>query len=237
MYLHKLKDITSAELKGPVSDCVITVPGWFTEVQRRAVLSAAEMVGLNCLRLVNDLTAAALGYGITKLDLPEDKPRNVAFVDIGHSSYSVSIVSFLKGQLTVRGNAYDTHFGGREFDAVIVDHLAEQFKEKYKIDVYSNKKALLRLRVAAERCKKVLSANPQAPVNIESIMDDKDVNAMVDREEFEQWASHLFSRTESVLAKALENAGMTTDDIHSVEIVGGTTRIPAIKATISKFFG
>ncbi|KAI9266317.1 heat shock protein 70 family [Helicostylum pulchrum] len=237
MYLNKLKDTTASEINGPVSDCVITVPGWFTEVQRRAVLTATEMVGLNCLRLVNDLTAAALGYGITKLDLPEEKPRNVAFVDIGHSSYSCQIVSFIKGQLTVRGNAFDEHFGGREFDAIIVDKLAELFKEKFKIDVFSNKKALLRLRVAAERCKKVLSANPQAPVNIESIMDDRDVSAMVTREEFEEWAGHLFIRTEDVLKKALENAGLTIEEIDAVEMVGGTTRIPAIKATVSKFFG
>ncbi|KAI9473839.1 MAG: heat shock protein 70 family [Benjaminiella poitrasii] len=236
MYLNKLKDITAVEIKGPVSDCVISVPGWFTEVQRRAVLTAAEMVGLNCLRLVNDLTAAALGYGITKTDLPEEKPRNVAFVDIGHSSYSCQVVSFIKGQLTVRGAAYDEHFGGRDFDNVIVEKLAEQFKEKYKIDVYTNKKALLRLRVAAERCKKILSANPQAPVNIESIMDDRDVSTLVNREEFEQWASHLFTRTETTLAKALENAGMKTDEIDYVEMVGGSTRIPAIKTTISKFF-
>ncbi|KAI8646465.1 heat shock protein 70 family [Parasitella parasitica] len=237
MYLNKIKDITSAEINGPVSDCVITVPGWFTEVQRRAVLTAAEIVGLNCLRLVNDLTAAALGYGITKTDLPEEKPKNVAFVDIGHSSYTCQIASFTKGQLTVRGQAFDTHFGGREFDAVIVDKLAVEFKEKFKVDVYTNKKALLRLRVAAERCKKVLSANPQAPVNIESIMDDKDVSAIVNRKDFEEWAAHLFVRTEEVLKKALESAGMTIEDIDSVEMVGGTTRIPAIKETISKFFG
>ncbi|KAI8890796.1 heat shock protein 70 [Backusella circina FSU 941] len=236
MYLNKIKDITAAEINGPVSDCVITVPGWFTEVQRRAILTAAEMVGLNCLRLVNDLTAAALGYGITKLDLPEEKPKNVAFVDVGHSSYSVSIVSFLKGQLTVRGNAYDQHFGGRDFDAVIVDKLAAEFKEKFKIDVFTNKKGLLRLRVAAERCKKVLSANPQAPVNIESIMDDRDVHTIVNRGDFEEWAAHLFTRTEDTLTKALENAGLTVDDIDSVEVIGGTTRIPAIKTTIANYF-
>ncbi|KAF7727708.1 adenyl-nucleotide exchange factor sse1 [Apophysomyces ossiformis] len=237
MYLGKLKEITANEIKGPVSDCVITVPGWFTEVQRRAVLDAAEIAGLNCLRLVNDLTAAALGYGITKLDLPEDKPRNVAFVDIGHSSYSTSIVSFIKGQLTVRGTAYDQHFGGREFDKVIVDKLAAEFKEKYKIDVFSNKKALLRLRVAAERCKKVLSANPQAPVNIESIMEDRDVSTIVNRSDFEEWAAHLFTRTEVTLQKALDNAGMKVEDIDAIEIVGGTSRIPAIKTTVSNFFG
>ncbi|CAO3612752.1 unnamed protein product [Cunninghamella blakesleeana] len=237
MYLGKLKDITASEITSPVSDCVITVPGWFTEAQRRAILSAAEIAGLNCLRLVNDLTAAALGYGITKTDLPEDKPRNVAFVDVGHSGYSVSIVSFVKGHLTVRGSAYDQHFGGRNFDQVIVEHLAAQFKEKFKIDVYTNQKALIRLMVAAERCKKVLSANPQAPVNIESIMDDRDVQALVNREEFEEWASHLFTRTEDTLRKAMENAGVTVDEIDAVELVGGSSRIPAIKTTISNFFG
>ncbi|KAI9023528.1 heat shock protein 70 family [Phycomyces nitens] len=236
MFLGKLKETASHELKIPVSDCVITVPGWFTEVQRRAVLDAAEVVGLNCLRLVNDLAAAALGYGITKPDLPEEKPRNVAFVDIGYSSYSTYIVSFIKGQLTVRGAAYDIHFGGRVFDHVIVEKLGEEFKEKYKIDVFSNKKALLRLRGAAERCKKMLSANPQAPVNIESIMDDKDVSAIVNRADFEEWAAHLFTRTELTLSKALEHSGLSVEDIDAVEIVGGSTRIPAIKTTISKFF-
>ncbi|KAI8334293.1 heat shock protein 70 family [Chlamydoabsidia padenii] len=237
MYLSKLKDITANEINGPVSDCVITVPGWFTEVQRRAIMSASQIAGLNCLRLVNDLTAAALGYGITKTDLPEDKPRNVAFVDVGHSDYSVAIVSFVKGQLTVRGSAFDKHFGGRNFDTVIAEHLAAEFKEKFKIDVYTNQKALLRLMVASERCKKVLSANPQAPVNIESIMDDRDVQTIVNRTDFEEWAAPLFTRTEDTLRKALENAGMTVDEIDAVEMVGGSTRIPAIKTTISNFFG
>ncbi|ORZ15696.1 heat shock protein 70 family, partial [Absidia repens] len=237
MYLSKLKDITANEITAPVSDCVITVPGWFTEVQRRAIMSAAEIAGLNCLRLVNDLTAAALGYGITKTDLPEEKARNVAFVDVGHSGYSVSVVSFVKGQLTVRGSAYDKHFGGRNFDNVIVEHLAAEFKEKFKIDVYTNQKALIRLMVAAERCKKVLSANPQAPVNIESIMDDRDVQTLVNRADFEEWAAHLFTRTEDTLRKAMENAGLTVEDIDAVEMVGGSTRIPAIKTTISNFFG
>ncbi|CAJ0905252.1 1842_t:CDS:2, partial [Entrophospora sp. SA101] len=105
MYFTKLKEITTAELKIPISDVVISVPGWFTDVQRRSILDAAEVAGLNCLRLMNDTTASALGYGITKPDLPEDKPRNVVIVDIGHSTYSVAIVAFIKGQLTVKSTA------------------------------------------------------------------------------------------------------------------------------------
>jgi heat shock protein 4 len=236
MYLTKLKETTAHELSSPVSDCVITVPGWFTDIQRRAILDAAEIAGLNCLRLVNDLTATALGYGITKTDLPEEKPKNVVFCDIGHSSYSVAVVSFIKGQLTVRGTAYDRHFGGRNFDQVIVDKLATEFKEKYKIDVYTNNKALFRLRTAAEKCKKVLSANPQAPVNIESIMDDKDVATIVNRADFEEWAADTLNRVEEPLKAALEASGLTLEDIDSVEVVGGSTRVPAIKNAISKYF-
>lgn len=236
MYLTKLKETTAHELSSPVSDCVITVPGWFTDIQRRAILDAAEIAGLNCLRLVNDLTATALGYGITKTDLPEEKPKNVVFCDIGHSSYSVAVVSFIKGQLTVRGTAYDRHFGGRNFDQVIVDRLAAEFKEKYKIDVFTNNKALFRLRTAAEKCKKVLSANPQAPVNIESIMDDKDVATIVNRTDFEEWAADTLNRVEEPLKAALEASGLTLEDIDSVEVVGGSTRVPAIKNAISKYF-
>ncbi len=101
-----------------------------------------EIAGLKLLRLMNDTTAAALGYGITKLDLPtaEEKPRRVAFVDIGHSNYTCSIVEFRKGELTVKSTAYDRHFGGRDFDKALVDHFAAEFKEKYKIDIKTNGK-------------------------------------------------------------------------------------------------
>ena len=114
MYLGKLRDTAAKELKTAVSDVVITVPGWYTDVQRRALLDAAQVAGLNVLRLINDSTAVALGYGITKSDLPEaENPKHVAFVDVGHSSMSVAIVAFSKGQLTVKSTAYERHVGGR----------------------------------------------------------------------------------------------------------------------------
>ncbi|KAF9293704.1 adenyl-nucleotide exchange factor sse1, partial [Mortierella antarctica] len=220
MYLTKMREIAAAETKAPVSDCVIAVPAWFTDVQRRAVLDASEIAGLNVLRLINDSTATALGYGITKTDLPEDKPRNICFVDVGHSSYTVSIVSFIKGQLTVKSRAFDRHFGGRDFDRMLVDHFAAEFKEKYKID----------------KLKKVLSANAQAPLNIESIMEDRDVASMMKRADFEELAKDLISRVEAPLNKALEDAGLTVEDIDAVEMVGGSTRIPALKERIQAFF-
>ncbi|KAF9281184.1 adenyl-nucleotide exchange factor sse1 [Mortierella alpina] len=236
MYLTKMKEIATVETKMPVSDCVIAIPAWFTDVQRRAVLDAAEIAGLNVLRLMNDSTATALGYGITKTDLPEDKARNVCFVDVGHSTYTVSIVSFIKGQLTVKSRAFDRHFGGRDFDRMLVDHFAAQFKTKYGIDVKSNGKAMIRLMAGCEKLKKVLSANAEAPLNIESIMEDRDVSSMMKRAEFEELAQELISRVEAPLEEALKDAGLTVDEIDAVEIVGGSTRIPALKERIQAFF-
>ncbi|KAF9190690.1 adenyl-nucleotide exchange factor sse1 [Haplosporangium sp. Z 767] len=236
MYLTKMKEIAAAEIKMPVSDCVIAIHSWFTDVQRRMVLDAAEVAGLNVLRLINDSTATALGYGITKTDLPEDNPRNVCFVDIGHSSYTVSIASFIKGHLTVKSRAFDRHFGGRNFDRLLVDHFAAQFKTKYGIDVKSNGKAMIRLMAGCEKLKKVLSANTESPLNIESIMEDRDVSSMLKRTEFEELAKDLLVRVEAPLQKALDDAGLTVEQIDAVEMVGGSIRIPALKERIHAFF-
>ncbi|RDW92145.1 putative heat shock protein Hsp88 [Coleophoma crateriformis] len=238
MYLSKVKATASAELKLPVSDLVMSVPAWFTDVQRRSLMDAAEIAGLKLLRLMNDTTASALGYGITKLDLPtaEEKPRRVAFIDIGHSNYTCSIVEFRKGELAVKSTAYDRHFGGRDFDKALVDHFAAEFKEKYKIDIKSNGKAMVRVQAAAEKLKKILSANSQAPLNIESLMNDVDVASMLKREELEALVEPLLKRAAVPLEQALAEAKLKVEDIDIVELVGGCTRVPALKDTIQKFF-
>ncbi|KAJ6109487.1 hypothetical protein N7486_001722 [Penicillium sp. IBT 16267x] len=238
MYLTKIKDITSKELKLPVSDVTISVPAWFTDVQRRAMIDAGDIAGLNVLRLVNDTTATALGYGITKLDLPgpEEKPRRVVFVDIGASDYTASIVEFRKGELNVKATACERHFGGRNFDIALTERFADEFKEKYKIDIRTHPKAWSRTVAAAEKMKKVMSANPQAPLSIESLMEDTDVKTMVKREELEEMVKPLLDRLTVPLEQALAEAKLTVDDIDHVEMVGGCTRVPAIKEIISKFF-
>ncbi|KAL8756224.1 MAG: hypothetical protein Q9199_003074 [Rusavskia elegans] len=239
MFLGRVKATASAELKLPVSDIVISVPPWFTDVQRRSILDAAEIAGLKLLRLINDTTATALGYGITKLDLPtaEEKPRRVAFIDIGHSNYACSVVEFRKGELNVKSTAYDRHFGGRDFDKALVDHFAKEFKEKYKIDIYTNPKALVRVATAAEKMKKILSANAQAPLSIESLMNDVDVSSMMKRDELEALIQPLLERATVPLEQALAEAKLKPEDIDSIEMVGGCTRVPALKERISKFFG
>ncbi|CDW97895.1 hypothetical protein [Sporisorium scitamineum] len=239
MYLGKLRDTTFKELRGAgVSDVVLSTPLWFTDAQRRAYLDAAEIAGLNPLRLLNDTTATALSYGITKTDLPEaDNPRNVVFCDIGHSSYQVAVVSFSKGQLTVLGTAADRNFGGRDFDRALLLHFAEEFKAKYKIDVLSSPKATFRLAAGCERLKKVLSANPLAPLNVENLMEDIDASSQLKREEFEQLISPLLERITVPLEAALTQSGLSKDQIHSIEMVGGSSRVPALKERISAFFG
>ncbi|PWN23773.1 putative heat shock protein Hsp88 [Microstroma glucosiphilum] len=237
-YLGKLRDTASKELGGAgVSDVVLSVPQWFTDPQRRAMLDAAEVAGLNPLRLMNDTTATALGYGITKTDLPEpENPRNVVFCDFGHSSYQVAVVAFSKGQLTVLGTASDRHFGGRDMDLALLKHFAEEFKGKYKVDVMSSQKAIFRLAAGCERLKKVLSANAIAPLNVESLMEDIDASSQLKREEFEQLMAPLLERITAPLESALSQAGLAKDDIYSVEMVGGSSRVPALKERVSAFF-
>ncbi|EAQ88215.1 hypothetical protein CHGG_04834 [Chaetomium globosum CBS 148.51] len=238
MFFSKIRQTTAAEIKLPVQELVMSVPTWFTDAQRRAIIDAAEIAGLRLLRLINDTTAAALGYGITKLDLPaaDEKPRRVAFVDVGYSDYSCSIVEFKKGELAVKGNAYDRHLGGRDFDRALVEHLQKEFLGKYKIDIFSNPKALTRVYAAAEKLKKVLSANQQAPLNIESLMNDIDVRAMITRQEFEAMTEPLISRIDVILEQALTEAKLNKEDIDIIEVVGGGSRVPAIKERIQGFF-
>lgn len=237
MLLTKLKEITEKELGTAMSDVVISIPAYYTESQRRALIEAAEVAGLNTLRLMHDVSAAALQWGITKVDLPESEPKYVAFVDIGQSDMSVAIVGFVKRKMMVKSIVYDRHFGGRQFDQVLLDHFVEEFKQKYKMDISTNPKALFRLRTACEKVKKVLSANMQSPINVECLMNDKDVSGMIDRASFEDYTAELRGRIDAVLQKALDVAGVTKKDIDSVEIVGGTTRIPSVKQKISDFFG
>uniref|UniRef100_A0A4W6FI01 Heat shock protein family A (Hsp70) member 4 like n=1 Tax=Lates calcarifer TaxID=8187 RepID=A0A4W6FI01_LATCA len=232
MLLTKLKETSESALKKPVVDCVISVPSFFTDAERRSVFDATQIAGLNCLRLINDTTAVALAYGIYKQDLPtpEERPRNVVFVDMGHSSFQVSITAFNKGKLKVLATAFDLYLGGRNFDEALVDYFCEEFKIKYKLNVRDNPRALLRLHQECEKLKKLMSANSSdLPLNIECFMNDIDVSSRMNRYKCLQFSES----TKSCLCFVAE---LSRDDIYAVEIVGGATRIPAIKERIAKFF-
>merc|ERR1719421_1274411 len=224
-----LQGIAEMDQNGPVTDVVVAVPSYFTDAERHAMLDAASIAGLNCLRLMNDSTAAALSYGIYKTDMPADVATNVAFVDCGAMDTTVSIVSFVKGKLTVLSTAADRHLGGRDLDMILAKHFAAEWKEKHKIDALTNKKAMYRLVTAAEKTKKVLSANPQAPINIECFMDDIDVKGMMERSDMLTVGAPLLEKLDKLLSEAYTASGVAKADVSSVEIFGGTARVPAVQ--------
>ncbi|CAJ0954227.1 unnamed protein product [Ranitomeya imitator] len=240
MLLTKLKETAESALKKPVVDCVVAVPCFFTDAERRSVMDATQIAGLNCLRLINETTAVALAYGIYKQDLPapEEKPRIVVFVDMGHSAYQVSVSAFNKGKLKVLATAFDPVVGGRKFDDVLVNYFCEEFGKKYKLDIKSKIRPLLRLAQECEKLKKLMSANAsELPLNIECFMNDIDVSGSMNRGHFEEMCDSLLSRVEAPLRSVLEQAKLKKEDIYAVEIVGGATRIPAVKERINRFFG
>jgi len=189
------------------------------------------------LRLFHETTATALAYGIYKTDLSETDPTNVAFVDIGHTSMQVCIAAFKKGQLKILSHSYDASLGGRDFDEVLFRHFASKFKSEYKIDVLENARASVRLRTACEKLKKMLSANSEAPIAIECLMDDKDVKGFMKRDEFESLSAPILDRILEPLKKAVAEAGLTQEEIHFLEVVGSGSRIPAIIKILTDFFG
>ncbi|GAM25786.1 hypothetical protein SAMD00019534_089610 [Acytostelium subglobosum LB1] len=236
MLLGKLKRTTEAYAKAPLREVVISVPGYWTEYQRRALLNAGQIAGLNITRLMNETTATALSYGIYK-ELPEDNPLKVLFIDVGDASTSVAAVAYKKGQLNVMATAFEKDVGGRNFDQTLLKHFAAEFKQNYKIDIYENKKAMIRTLQACERMKKMLSANFEVPISIDSLMEDKDVKGKLTRDQFEALVA---SDLEAILApvrKVLEITGMSADQFATVEITGGGTRSTSVQKKLSEFLG
>lgn len=239
MLFTKLKFDSGTALQTQIYDCVITVPSYFTNSERKALHDAAGIAGLNCLRLVNETTATALSYGFYKQDLPapEEKSRNVIFVDFGHSAIQISACAFNKGKLKMLAAASD-RVGGRDVDFMLADHISKEFIQRYKIDPRTNKKAFIRLLAEIEKLKKQMSANStKLPLNIECFMNDIDVQSSLQRCDMEDICKSLFQRIEEVMKRCLRDSKLSLEDIHSVEIVGGSSRIPAAKALIEQIFG
>nr|AYH91695.1 heat shock protein 70 [Pomacea canaliculata] len=239
MLLTKLKQTAEIALKTKVVDAVVSVPVYFTDAERRALLDSCALVGINCLRLMNDTTAAALGYGITKQDLPgeNEKARIVVFADLGYSALQVAACAFNKGKLKVLAVSFDSELGGRDFDEVLAKHFAAEFRQRYNINAESQPKPYIRLLQECEKLKKLMSANTQAiPLNIECFMEDKDVSSQMNRDQFEELSAHLIRRIEATLAGVLTNAKLKPNDVYSVEVLGGASRIPAFKRAVMQVF-
>ncbi len=238
MVLQKMKKTAEEYLGQEVTEAVITVPAYFSDSQRQATKEAGEIAGLKVKRIINEPTAAALAYGLDK----KNKDMKVAVFDLGGGTFDISIMELGDGVFEVKSTNGDTHLGGDDFDQVIIDWLAEEFKaENAGIDLRKDAMALQRLKEAAEKAKIELSSQTSTEINLPYIMPvdgvPKHLVRNLTRAKFEQLADTLIQRTVEPCRKALQDAGLKASEIDEVLLVGGSTRIPAIQQIVEKFFG
>ena len=236
MVLQKMKKTAEDYLGQSVSEAVVTVPAYFNDAQRQATKEAGEIAGLTVKRIINEPTAAALAYGLDK----SDKDRTIAVFDLGGGTFDISILELGDGVFEVKSTNGDTHLGGDDFDQVIIDWLAEEFKKDEKMDLREDPMALQRLKEAAEKAKVELSSSTQTEINLPYVTatasGPKHLVRTLTRAQFEQLSDKLIQNTIKPCQSALKDAGMTASDIDEVILVGGSTRIPAIQSVVEKHF-
>ena len=237
MVLQKMKKTAEDYLGQEVTEAVITVPAYFNDSQRQATKEAGEIAGLQVRRIINEPTAASLAYGLDKMD----KDMKIAVFDLGGGTFDISVLELGEGVFEVKSTDGDTHLGGDDFDQVIIDWLAAEFKNDEGINLKKDPMALQRLKEAAEKAKIELSSSTQTEINLPYIMPvdgiPKHLVKTLTRSKFEQLADSLINATIEPCKAALKNAGMNPSDIDEVILVGGSTRIPAIQEKVQAFFG
>jgi molecular chaperone DnaK len=237
MILQKMKKVAEDFLGQEVTEAVVTVPAYFNDSQRQATKEAGEIAGLNIRRIINEPTAAALAYGLDK----RNKDMTIAVYDLGGGTFDISILDLGEGVFEVKSTNGDTHLGGDDFDRVLIDYLAEEFNRQERMDLRKDPMALQRLKDAAEKAKIELSSAMETEVNLPYITAvdgvPKHLVLKISRAKFEQLADSLVQRTLEPCAKALQDAGLSKNDIDEVILVGGSTRIPAIQQAVENFFG
>jgi molecular chaperone DnaK len=237
MILQKMKKTAEDYLGHEVTEAVITVPAYFNDSQRQATKEAGEIAGLNVRRIVNEPTAAALAYGLDK----GKHDQKIAVFDLGGGTFDISVLELGDGVFEVKSTNGDTHLGGDDFDKVVMDWLAEEFKKDEAIDLRKDPMALQRLKEAAEKAKIELSSSSETEINLPYITAvdgvPKHLVKKLSRSKFEQLADNLFARCLKPCEQALKDAGMSASQIDEVILVGGSTRIPKVQEIVEKFFG
>ena len=235
--LQKMKKTAEDYLGAEVTDAVITVPAYFNDAQRQATKEAGEIAGLNVRRIVNEPTAAALAYGLDK----SDRDMKIAVFDLGGGTFDISILELGDGVFEVRSTNGDTHLGGDDFDHVIIDWLADEFKSDEGVDLRQDPMAMQRLKEAAEKAKIELSSSTSTEINLPYIFPvngvPKHLVRTLTRAKFEQLADRLIQACVAPCEQALKDAGLSKNEIDEVILVGGSTRIPAIQEIVEKIFG
>ncbi len=236
MILQKIKADAEAYLGGKVTQAVITVPAYFDDSERQATKQAGEIAGLEVLRIINEPTAAALAYGLDKKNA-----HTIAVYDLGGGTFDVSILELGEGVYEVKSTNGDTHLGGDDFDKVILDYIADEFKKENNVDLRKDPQALQRLREAAEKAKVELSSATEAEINQPFITQGPNgplhLTLKITRAKLEEIVDPLIQKTLEPCKKALTDAGKSVSDIDEIVLVGGMTRMPKVVEVVSKFFG
>ena len=234
--LQKIKKDAENYLGGKVTQAVITVPAYFDDSQRQATKQAGEIAGLEVLRIINEPTAAALAYGLDKKNA-----HTIAIYDLGGGTFDISILELGEGVYEVKSTNGDTHLGGDDFDQLIIDHIATEFKKDQDVDLRRDSQALQRLREAAEKAKIELSSSTSAEINQPFITQGKNgplhLTMTLTRAKMEQIVDSLVQKTLGPVEQALKDAGVKVSDIDEVVLVGGMTRMPKVIELVTKFFG
>lgn len=235
--LQKLKSDAESYLGQTVTEAVITVPAYFTDAQRQATKDAGRIAGLDVKRIINEPTAAALAYGMDKLD----QEKKILVFDLGGGTFDVSILEIGDGTFEVLATAGNNRLGGDDFDQIVIDYLADEFKKAEGVDLRNDNMALQRLKEAAEKAKKELSSTMNSNINLPFITataeGPKHLNIDLSRAKFEELTRGLVEKTMEPTKRALQDAGLSTGDIDDVLLVGGSTRIPAVQEAVKKFIG
>ena len=235
--LQKLKADAEGYLGQQVTEAVITVPAYFTDAQRQATKDAGRIAGLDVKRIINEPTAAALAYGMDKLD----EEKKILVFDLGGGTFDVSILEIGDGTFEVLATAGNNRLGGDDFDKVIIDYLADEFKKAEGVDLRSDKMALQRLKEAAEKAKKEFSSTMSTNINLPFITataeGPKHMNIDLSRAKFNELTADLVEKTMGPTKSALADAGLSVSEIDDVLLVGGSTRIPAVQEAVKNFIG
>jgi molecular chaperone DnaK len=237
MVLQKMKKVAEDFLGQEVTEAVVTVPAYFNDSQRQATKEAGEIAGLKISRIINEPTAAALAYGLDK----RNKDMTIAVYDLGGGTFDISVLELGDGLFEVKSTNGDTHLGGDDFDGVIIDWLAETFKQQENIDLRKDPMALQRLKDAAEKAKIELSSSAETDITLPYLTAidgvPKHLSTKLTRSQFEKMVDGLVQRTLEPCRKALQDASLSKNDIDEVILVGGSTRIPRIQQAVEEFFG
>ena len=233
MVLTKMKQTAEDYLGHPVKNAVVTVPAYFNDAQRQATKDAGVIAGLNVLRIINEPTAAAIAYGLDKMS---EASKNVLIFDCGGGTHDVSLLTLEDGVFEVKATAGDTNLGGEDIDNRIVDYAVEEFKKKHKVNLNDNKKALRRVRSAAEKAKRALSSQTQTTLEVDSVHEGTDLNITLTRAKFESLCMDIFQRTLAPVERVLSDAKLSKSQVNEVVLVGGSTRIPKVQELLTNFF-